>query len=430
MSNTATQPNRELARILGAESASNRRSKYVRWLAAALVLIAAVSGYRLLTSRSRNQLPLYETELVTRATLRVTVSATGNLAPTNKIEIGCEQSGTIETVMVQENDRVTKGQVLARLDVSKLQDQITKSQAALSSYQAKLAQAETTLKLDQASLDRDKEVSRLSGGKVPSKTEMESAQATLDRAQADVLSARADLNQGRASLSSDQTNLSKASIRSPVNGVVLSRAAEPGQTVAAGLQVTTLFTVAEDLRQMDLKVDVDEADVGGIKEGQIATFTVDAYPGRKYSARVTRVAYGSTTKNNVVSYSTVLKVKNDDLSLRPGMTATAEIATVTRDNALLVPNAALRFTPATPAGAPPSGGLLDSLLPHPPADKSSQSAATKPKGRSQQVWALVDAKPMAIQVTVGVTDGRFTEITGGDLKEGMQAITDNALLRK
>ena len=430
MTITATQPDRELARILGAESASNRRSKYVRWIAAALVLLAAIAGYRLLTSRSQNQLPLYETEPVTRATLRVTVSATGNLAPTNKIEIGCEQSGTIETVMVQENDRVTKGQVLARLDVSKLQDQITKSQAALSSYQAKLAQAETTLQLDQASLDRDKEVSRLSGGKVPSKTEMESAQATLDRAQADVLSARADLNQARASLSFDQTNLSKASIRSPVNGVVLSRTAEPGQTVAAGLQVTTLFTVAEDLRQMDLKVDVDEADVGGVKDGQAATFTVDAYPGRKYSARVTRVAYGSTTKNNVVSYSTVLKVKNDDLSLRPGMTATAEIATVTRDNALLVPNAALRFTLATPAGAPPSGGLLDSLLPHPPADKSSQSAATKPKGRSQQVWVLVDGKPLAIPVTVGVTDGRFTEITGGDIKEGMQAITDNASLPK
>jgi HlyD family secretion protein len=430
MSITATQPDRELARILGAESASNRRSKYVRWIAAALVLLAAITGFRLMASRSQNQLPLYETELVTRGTLRVAVSATGNLAPTNKIEIGCEQSGTIETVMVQENDRVTKGQVLARLDVSKLQDQITKSQAALSSYQAKLAQAETTSQLDQASLDRDKEVSRLSGGKVPSKTEMESAQATLDRAQADVLSARADLNQGRASLSSDQTNLAKASIRSPVNGVVLSRAAEPGQTVAAGLQVTTLFTVAEDLRQMDLKVDVDEADVGGVKEGQTATFTVDAYPGRKYSARVTRVAYGSTTKNNVVSYSTVLKVKNDDLSLRPGMTATAEIATVTRDNALLVPNAALRFTPATPAGAPPSGGLLDSLLPHPPADKSSQSAATKSRGSSQQVWALVDGKPLAIPVTVGVTDGRFTEITGGDLKEGMQAITDNASLPK
>ncbi len=428
MSNTATQPDRELARILGAESASNRRFRYVRWITVALALLAAIVGYRIMASRSENQLPLYETEPVLRGTLHVTVSATGNVAPTNKIDIGCEQSGTIETVMVQENDRVAKGQVLARLDVSKLQDQITKSQAVLASYQAKLAQAETTLQLDQASLDRDQEVSHLSGGKVPSKTEMESAQATLDRAQADVLSARADLNQGRASLSSDQTNLSKASIRSPVNGVVLSRAAEPGQTVAAGLQVTTLFTVAEDLRQMDLKVDVDEADVGEIKEGQTATFTVDAYPGRKYSARVTRVAYGSTTKNNVVSYSTVLKVKNDDLSLRPGMTATAEIATVTRDNALLVPNAALRFTPATPAGAPPRGGLMDSLLPHPPAGKSVQDAPTERKGISKQVWTLVDAKPVAIPVTVGVTDGRFTEITGGDLKDGMQAITDNALL--
>jgi HlyD family secretion protein len=425
MSNTATQPNRELARILDAELTSNRRAKYLRWIAASLVLLTVIVGYRLLTSRSQNQLPLYETEPVTRGTLRVTVSATGNLAPTNKIEIGCEQSGTIETVMVQENDRVTKGQVLARLDVSKLEDQVTKSQAVLSSYQAKLAQAETTLKLDEASLDRDKEVSRLSGGKVPSRTEMESAQATVERAQADVLSARADLNQGRASLSFDQTNLSKASIRSPVNGVVLSRTAEPGQTVAAGLQVTTLFTVAEDLRQMDLKVDVDEADVGGVKEGQSATFTVDAYPGRKYSARVTRMAYGSTTKNNVVSYSTLLKVKNDDLSLRPGMTATAEIATVTRDNALLIPSAALRFTPAATSGGPPSGGLLDSLLPHPPAGKSSQRAATKPKGSSQQVWALVDGKPLAIPVTIGVTDGRFTEITGGDLEEGMQAITDN-----
>lgn len=430
MSNTATQSNRELARIVDAELTSKQRAKYLRWIAASLVLLTVIAGYRLLTSRSQDQLPLYETEPVTRGSMRVTVSATGNLAPTNKIEIGCEQSGTIEIVMVKENDRVTKGQVLARLDVSKLEDQITKSQAVLSSYQAKLAQAETTLKLDQASLDRDKEVSRLSGGRVPSRTEMESAEATLDRAQADVLGARADLNQARASLSFDQTNLSKASIRSPVNGVLLSRTAEPGQTIATGFQVTTLFTVAEDLRQMDLKVDVDEADVGGVKEGQSATFTVDAYPGRKYSARVTRVAYGSTTKNNVVSYSTVLKVKNDDLSLRPGMTATAEIATVTRDNALLIPTAALRFTPAVIAGRPPSGGLLDSLLPRPPADQSSQRQATKPKGSSQQVWALVDGKPFAIPVSIGVTDGRFAEITGGELKEGVQVITDNASLPK
>lgn len=426
MSNTATQPNRELARILGAELTSSRRARYARWIATVLALLALVAGYRLLNARTQNALSRYETEPVTRGSLRVTVSATGNLAPTNKVDIGSELSGLVETVLVQENDRVTKGQVLARLDVSKLQDEITKSEAALASSQAKLAQAQATLKQDSANLDRDREVSRLSGGKVPSKTEMESAEATLARAEADVSSARADVNQARATLSSDQTNLSKASIRSPVDGVVLSRAVEPGQTVAASLQVTTLFTVAEDLRQMDLKVDVDEADVGGVKNRQNATFTVDAYPGRRYSARVARVAYGSTTKNNVVSYSTVLKVKNDDLSLRPGMTATAEIATLTRENALLVPNAALRFTPSTTASAQPRRGLVGSLMPGPPPDNSAQSAVTKSKGNSQQVWTLTNGNPLAIPVTVGVTDGRFTEIVGGDLREGMQAITDNA----
>jgi HlyD family secretion protein len=372
-------------------------------------------------------IPRFETEQVTRGTLRVTVSATGNLAPTNKVDVGSELSGLVESVLVQENDRVKKGQVLAQLDISKLQDEITKSEAALASSQAKLAQAEATLNQDRISLDRDREVSRLSGGKVPSKTEMESAEATLARAEADVHSAQADVNQARATVSSNQTNLSKASIRSPVDGVVLSRAVEPGQTVAASLQVTTLFTVAEDLRQMDLKVDVDEADVGGVKDGQNATFTVDAYPGREYSAGVTRIAYGSTTKNNVVSYSTVLKVKNDDLSLRPGMTGTAEIATVSRENALLVPNTALRFTPSTTASTQAGRGLVGSLMPGPPSDNSSQRTVTNSKGNLQQVWVLANGNPLATPVTVGVSDGRFTEIVSGSVKQGMLVITDNVV---
>jgi HlyD family secretion protein len=430
MSNTVAKPNRELTQILSGELASGRRTKYFRWTVGAFALLVLVAGYRVLGARTRNALPSYETEQVTRGALRVTVSATGNLAPTNKVDVGSELSGLVETVLVQENDRVKKGQVLAQLDVSRLQDEITKSEAALASSQAKLAQTEATLKQNRVSLDRDREVSRLSGGKVPSKTEMESAEATLARAEADVRSAQADVNQARATLSSNQTNLSKASIRSPVDGVVLSRAVEPGQTVAASLQVTTLFTVAEDLRHMDLKVDVDEADVGGVKAGQNATFTVDAYPGRPYSARVTRVAYGSTTKNNVVSYLTVLKVKNDDLSLRPGMTGTAEIATVTRENALLVPNAVLRFTPSTTASAQPSRGLLGSLMPGPPPDNSSQRALTKAKGRSQLVWALTNGSPLAIPVTIGVSDGRLTAIVDGNVKEGMLVISDNAALPK
>jgi HlyD family secretion protein len=425
VSNTTVKPNRELAQILSGELVSGRRTKFFRWFLGTFALVALVLGYRVLGSRTKNVIPRFETEQVTRGTLRVTVSATGNLAPTNKVDVGSELSGLVESVLVQENDRVKKGQILAQLDISKLQDEITKSEAALASSQAKLAQAEATLNQDRISLDRDREVSRLSGGKVPSKTEMESAEATLARAEADVHSAQADVNQARATVRTNQTNLSKASIRSPVDGVVLSRAVEPGQTVAASLQVTTLFTVAEDLRQMDLKVDVDEADVGGVKDGQNATFTVDAYPGREYTARVTRIAYGSTTKNNVVSYSTVLKVKNDDLSLRPGMTGTAEIATVTRENALLVPNGALRFTPSTTASTPASRGLVGSLMPGPPADHSSQRTVTNSKANLQQVWVLANGNPLATPVTVGVSDGRFTEIVSGSVQQGMLVITDN-----
>ena len=425
MSNTTAKPNRELAQILSGELVSGRRTKFFRWVLGILALFVLVIGFRVFNSRTKNVIPRFETEQVTRGTLRVTVSATGNLAPTNKVDVGSELSGLVESVLVQENDYVKKGQVLAQLDISKLRDEITKSEAALASSQAKLAQSEATLNQDRISLDRDREVSRLSGGKVPSKTEMESAEATLARAEADVHSAQADVDQAGATLSSNQTNLSKASIRSPVNGVVLSRAVEPGQTVAASLQVTTLFTVAEDLRQMDLKVDVDEADVGGVKNGQNATFTVDAYPSREYSAQVTRIAYGSTAKNNVVSYSTVLKVKNDDLSLRPGMTGTAEIATVTRENALLVPNAALRFTPSTTAGTQASRGLVGSIMPGPPPDNSSQRTVTNSKGNLQQVWVLENGNPLATPVTVGVSDGKLTEIVSGNVKTGMLVITDN-----
>jgi HlyD family secretion protein len=423
MSNVATKSDQELARILGGQITSNLRSRYARWILM-VVALAAIMTALLHKGRNPDNELRYETSPVTRDTLRVVISATGNLAPTNKVNVGSEQSGIVEKVLAQENDHVKKGQVLAQLDTSRLRDAVQRSEAALGSAQAKLAQAQSTVQQDRASLDRYREVSRLSGGKVPSKTEMENAEATLVRAEAEEKSAHADVDQARASLSSDQTNLAKASIRSPVDGVVLSRAVERGQTVAASLEVATLFTVAEDLREMELKVDVDEADVGGVRSGQTATFTVDAYPERKYSAKVIRVAYGSQTKENVVSYSTLLKVKNDDLSLRPGMTATAQIASVSRVNVLLVPNAALRFTPAA-EDASTSKGLLRGLMPGPPRDRSTQPVSNPAKGSAQQVWILKEGKPLAVPVTVGVSDGKSTESTSGNLKEGMNVITDS-----
>jgi HlyD family secretion protein len=420
----------DLDRLLGAERTRSRLAKYAWWLGAAVGLLLLLAAYAAWKARAASGMPRYETVAVTRGDLHVAVTATGNLQPTNKVDVGSELSGTVEAVLVQENDRVKKDQVLARLDPSMIKQEITQSQANLASAEAKLAQAEATVKEANASLERLREVSRLSGGKVPSKTEMESAEATLARAQADASNDRAAINQAGGALNYNEVRLGKASIRSPIDGVVLSRAVEPGQTVAASLQVATLFTVAEDLREMELKVDVDEADVGSVKEGQTATFTVDAYPGRQYAAKVKRVAYGSTTKDNVVSYSTVLMVRNNDLSLRPGMTATAAIATAAREEVLLVPNAALRFTPATPDTKQESRGLVASLMPGPPRGGASRSTAAQPKGASQQVWTLRDGRPVAMPVTVGVTDGRLTEITGGDLKEGMQVITESAEMEK
>jgi HlyD family secretion protein len=178
---------------------------------------------------------------------------------------------------------------------------------------------------------------------------------------------------------------------------------------------------------MELQVDVDEADVGQVREGQQATFTVDAYPGREYPARIRRVDFGSQTKEGVVSYRTVLTVTNDDLSLRPGMTGTAEITTVTRENVLLVPNAALRFMPATgEADVTPRRGLLDRLLPRPPSRAPSKPARPPSGAGAQQVWVLRDGQPVAFSITVGVTNGRLTEVTGGELQEGMPVITETA----
>lgn len=423
------QEGQDFARLLGTERARARLGKYAWRIGLPLLLLLLLAQYASWKPQNFKG-PLYTTETVVRGNLHIAVTATGNLQPTNKVDVGSELSGLVESVLVQENAHVKKGQVLARLDTLKLNAQVTQSKANLASAQAKLAQAEATVKESSASFERLQEVSRLSGGKVPSKTEMETAEASLTRAKADASNCRAVIDQTRAQLSSDEVNLYKASIRSPIEGVILARSVEPGQAVAASLQVATLFTIAEDLRKMELKVDVDEADVGDVKHGQIATFTVDAYPNRTYSANVKRVAFGSQTKDNVVSYSTVLVVNNSDLSLRPGMTATAEIATASKDGVLLIPNSALRFTPPAVVAQQQDRGLIGTFMPRPPSAESSHSTATQTKGSSQQVWTLQAGRPFAVALTIGATDGKFTEVTGGDVKEGMQVITDSVAAPK
>ena len=266
----------------------------------------------------------------------------------NRQSVQHRDGGTVSALRVREGDRVTKGQVLARLDLAKLEDAVARSRANLAAARAKVLEAQATVAEVRADLARFRQVAALSGGKVPSKSEMDTAVATLKRAEAAEASARASVAQAEASLKSDETNIDKAHLRSPFDGVVLSRKVEPGQTVAASFQAPILFVLAEDLTTMELQVDVDEADVGQAAVGQKAVFSVDAWPGRRYNAAVTRIGYGANDKDGVISYPGVLAVDNKDLSLRPGMTGTAEITTLTRDNVLLVANAALRFTPPDP----------------------------------------------------------------------------------
>lgn len=379
----------------------------------------------------------YATRAVRAGDLTVSVSATGNLKPVNQVDVGSEQSGKITQVFVDVNDRVTKGQRLAELDTRRLIDTINSSKSQVASSQAGVAQAEAQVTLAKATLDRQEDVFRISGGRVPAKTEMDSARATYRQALATLKSAQAQVDVSRAQLSTAQTNLSIAQIVSPVTGVVLSRDIEPGQTVAASLNAPVLFTIAEDLTQMEVEVSVDEADVGQVKEGQTANFSVDAFPGRSFPARVVRVNVGSnstssssssssssstsTSTGTVVAYTAVLSVDNKDETLRPGMTATADIVTQELHDVLLVPNSALRFKPSTSQ----SGGGITSILPGPGRMRRGNSRQVSfGAGSSQTVYVQgEDGKPKAVQVIVGASDGARTVVTGGDLKEGMRVIT-------
>lgn len=380
-----------------------------------LVLLLFIRG-------GKDSLGQFVTEPATMGNLIVTVSATGTLQPTTSIDVGSEQSGTLASVLVQENDHVRRGQLLAQLDLAKLQDAANKSRAALAAAKATVAHARATVTESKASLARMRQVAELSGGKVPSKAEMETAEATLERALANEASANAAVLQAQATLKTDETNLSKGTIRSPVDGVVLSRKVEPGQTLVAAMTIPVLFTLAEDLTNMELQVKVDEADVSSVNLGQPASFTVSAWPGRTFPATIRRVGIGSTINDNVVTYKTLLNVKNEDMALRPGMTATASIVTAQRQDVLLVPNAALRFSPPSEGDGSKGGSFVSNLLPRPPSDAKSPNAAP---AENPQVWVMSDAGPQAIAVKTGVSNGRQTEIISGDLKAGMAVITEH-----
>lgn len=378
--------------------------------------------------------PDYITAPVAQESLSLSVTATGNLRPTNQVEVGAEVTGPLSQVLVDVNDRVTKGQVIAVINTEIIDQQIAQARANVGAARAALAQAQATLDIDRVQLTRLEEVRRISGGRVPSQIEVERAEAAVERDRAAVASARANIDAAQALLNGNLTTRSRAVIRAPVTGVVLARRVEPGQTVVASFNTVTLFVIAEDLSTMQLRVSIDEADVGQVQAGQAATFTVDAYPGRRFPAVLQRVdlASSSTTDaqsgtgaaaaasgaGSVVSYEARLDVVNLDGLLRPGMTATATIATQDTGTALLVPNAALRFRPD--AEEESAGGVFQPQI----GLEDGKQQASIGEGSRQQVQVLqADGTLKAVEVITGRSDGRRTVVRSNALKPGMKVVT-------
>ena len=390
MNDFAQNPGEDISSRLGltaVRAPKKRRRKWIIW--GVVVAVVLAGGYWMFFRGSPP--PTYVTQPVTRGALTLTVSATGTLAPRVQVDVGAEVSGRIDELYVDYNDHVIKGEKLAQINTDQIVAQLGQARATLQQAQATLVQSEAKVKRYAALL----------------KTNAMSPQ-DYDTAQADYLRAKGGVALASAQVQAGETQLTKATIYSPVDGTVLDRKVSIGQTVVAAMTTPVLFTLASDLTQMELDVNIDEADVGSVHSNQSAEFTVDAYPNKKFTAQLVSVHNAPLTVQNVVTYKGVLLVRNPELLLKPGMTATAEILTGKIDNAILVPNPALRFVPADPI-----------VKAAPPAEPGV--------GRGR-VWTLLGKfmlKPHDLKL--GGTNGRFTVVLGGDLKPGDKVVTDSKI---
>jgi HlyD family secretion protein len=397
---------------IGQLARMTRRRRRWPWVIA--FLLALGGGLYLWASETPAAPVRYEATPVTRGDLTVTVIATGTVQPTTRIDISSELSGTLAGVAVDFNDEVTEGQVLARLDDTTLKARLTTAEAQLTAAAARVTQAEATASETNETLVSAQE---LDARGLSTRSSVIAAKAAHDRAVAAVDIVNADLKLAEASLSEARSDLAKAVIRSPINGIVLNRTAEKGQIVAATLNAPILFTLAEDLSRMDLQVAVDEADIGRVAVGNGASFTVDAYPGQTFPARITQLRFAPEETEGVVTYTAVLSVENEKRLLRPGMTATATITVSSQPDVLLVPMAALRYAPPIVSDDPGGGGLIGLILPR-------RGGNQRQKVDGSSLWVLRDGEPVRIVITPGASDGQMMAVTAEDLNEGDEVITD------
>jgi HlyD family secretion protein len=397
---------------------------------------------------SKGETPVtFNTVTVGKGTIAAQVTANGTLSAKGTVQVGAQVSGRVLELGADFNDKVKKGQVIAKLDESVLKAQIEQAQAAYDLAVANLKKTQVTSMDAKRQYDRQK---AMQDQQLVAGATVETFQATYEASQAAIVASKAEVSRAAASLKQARTNLGYATIYSPVDGVVLSRAVELGQTVASSLQAPVLFTIAEDLKRMQIDTAVAEGDVGALKDGMKATFTVDAFPGKTFAGTVRQVRNAPTTNQGVVTYDAVIDVENADLSLRPGMTANVTFVLDQVDNAIKIPNAALRFKPSRDqmtalaekfgggmrgrggsggggwrggSGAGSAGMGGGSGGPRGGGERGSGGERQRDPNR-KQLWKLVDGKPKMVFVKVGLTDGNSTQLVEGDIQPGDQLITE------
>ncbi len=415
--NMQTLPNpAEIEAVLGLDrkGRSRRWLRRLTWLAVLAGLLAAGVWYYQ-QRQTAAQTITYQTEKAAPADLTITVTATGQVQPRTEVKVSTETTGIVRKVNVDSNAIVKKGDVLAELDEVGLQAQVERARATLAMQVANVQVAEATVTEAEQAANRSDTLKRK--GLSPTQ-DLESANAALSRAKGSLAAAKAQVLVAQADLAQREDDLSKAAIIAPIDGMVLERNVEPGQTVISTSAATNLFTIAQDISQMNVEANVDEADIGTVKEGQAATFTVDAFADRSFPAVIGKVEYAPTTTDNVITYKAILTADNKDLLLRPGMTATALITVRELKQVLTVSNAALRYQP--PKQSTGGGFNLTSLFM--PRMPRSEKTAPPPANGERTLYVLRDGAPQAVTVKTGASDGLRTEIVSGDLKPGDEVV--------
>jgi HlyD family secretion protein len=366
-----------------------------------IVLAIAVSAFLLF--RANGSKPQFGTEKVSRGDIVMTVTSTGTVNPVTTVLVGTQVSGTLKEIFVDFNSPVRKGQLIARIDPSLFEAQVNQARANVLSARANLEKAEATLFDAKRTMDRNKE---LFSKNLVARSDLDTAETNHETARASVSAAKAQVAQTEAALRVAETNLHYTKIVSPVDGIVVSRNVDVGQTVAASFQTPTLFSIAQDLTKMQINANVDESDIGNIKVGQDVEFIVDAYPEVTFKGRVWQVRNAPITVQNVVTYDVVIQVENPELKLKPGMTANVSIIVSVKKDVLKMPNAALRFRP------------------------SEKGTQTPEKKSGPGVWISDKGQLRRIPVSTGISDGSYTELVSGDLREGQEIIVESLVKTK